>query len=156
MFSQTTDYALRAVVCLAAHHGKPQTTEQIAQFAEVPAGYLSKVLQTLGRAGIVSAQRGVGGGYTLVKSPEELTVLEVVNAVDPIERIHCCPLGRSEHGVRLCPLHKRLDAALALIEDSFRSCTISDVLEDNSGNPPLRAGDDDAQREVERGEENRD
>ena len=50
---------------------------------------------------------------TLAKPPGELTILEVVNAVEPIGRIKTCPLGLSSHGVNLCPLHRRLDAALA-------------------------------------------
>ena len=49
--------------------------------------YLSKVLQGLVRGGVVHSQRGIGGGMTLLKSPEDLTLLEVVNAVDPVERI---------------------------------------------------------------------
>jgi len=137
VFSQTVDYALRAVLCLATRPNQAQTAEQIARWAAVPAGYLAKVLQVLGKAGIVRSQRGLGGGFTLVKSPASLNVLDVVNAVDPIQRIECCPLGRSEHSIKLCPLHRRLDAALALIEDSFRSCTIADLIDESSDNAPL-------------------
>jgi len=145
VFSQTVDYALRAVLCLATRPHQAQTAEQIARWAAVPAGYLAKVLQVLGKAGIVRSQRGLGGGFTLVKSPETLNVLEVVNAVDPIQRIECCPLGRAAHSIKLCPLHRRLDAAIALIEDSFRSCTIADLIVESSDNAPLcpdETGDD--------------
>src|SRR5262245_46310889 len=114
MFSQRVEYALRAVVYLANQAPLGCTTEQIAEATRVESKtYLSKVLQALRRKGVVRSQRGVGGGMTLVKAPADLTILEVVNAVEPIRRIRTCPLGLSAHGVRLCALHRRLDDALA-------------------------------------------
>src|SRR3954453_6698361 len=105
MFSQTVEYALRAVVHLADRAPEPRTTGQIAEATRVPRAYLSKVLQGLARAGVVHSQRGIGGGMVLVKAPAELTLLEVVNAVEPINRIRSCPLGLPSHGRHLCPLH---------------------------------------------------
>lgn len=137
MFSQTVEYALRAVVHLAAQSPEPQTTEQIAEVTLVPRAYLSKVLQALVRGGVVHSQRGIGGGITLVKPPDSLTILEVVNAVEPIQRIRTCPLGLAAHGVRLCPLHKRMDAALAMVEDAFRSTTLAEVLAEPTRSRPL-------------------
>ncbi len=127
-FSQTAEYALRAAVFLADHEGEPQVTQRIAEVTRVPAGYLSKVLQALGRAGVVSGQRGVGGGFTLARAPADLTVLDVVNAVDPIRRIRECPLGLQAHGVNLCPLHHKLDEAIAMIERAFGETTLADLL----------------------------
>ena len=137
MFSKKVEIALRAVVHLAYQAPEAQTTEQIAEATRLKRPYLSKVLQALRRKGIVHSQRGVGGGMTLVKSPEELTILEVVNAVDPIVRIETCPLGLAAHGVRLCPLHKRVDNALALVESAFGSTTLAEVLAEPSESIPL-------------------
>lgn len=142
MISQTAEYALRAVVWLAEHTGSAQTTEQIAQEMRIPAGYLSKVLQMLGRANLVISQRGIRGGFVLSKAPSEITVLHVLNAVDPIQRIKECPLGRA-HGKNLCALHDRLDAALALIEDSFRSCTLEDLCKETEKGSPVCKEDPD-------------
>lgn len=137
MFSQTVEYALRAVVHLAAEAPAPRTTEQIAAATRVPKAYLSKVLQGLSRGGVVHSQRGIGGGMTLVKDPAELTILEVVNAVEPIGRIRECPLGLAAHGVRLCPLHKRLDNALATVEAAFADTTLAEILAEPTSSPPL-------------------
>lgn len=137
MFSQTVEYALRAVVHLAFRAPAGQTTDQIAAATLVPKAYLSKVLQSLRRSGIVASQRGVGGGITLVKTPQELTILEVVNAVEPIVRIRTCPLGLVTHGVRLCPLHSRLDNALASVEKAFGATTLAEVLSDPNPSVPL-------------------
>ncbi len=140
MFSQTVEYALRAVAFLAGQAPAGRTTDQIAGATRVPKPYLSKVLQKLVEKGVVNSQRGVGGGMSLVKTPAELTILEVVNAVEPIERIRECPLGLKSHGLRLCPLHKRLDDAMATVETAFRDTTLAEVLNEPSPSVPLCEG----------------
>ena len=137
MFSQTVEYALRAVAYLAFEAPAPRTTEQVGEATRVPPAYLSKVLQALSRGGVVKSQRGVGGGMALVKRPDELTILEVVNAVEPIQRIKTCPLGLKSHGVRLCPLHRRLDDAMAHVEAAFGGTTLAEVLDEPTKSPPL-------------------
>lgn len=137
MFSQTVEYALRAIVFLADKSPEACTTEQIAEATHVPKPYLSKVLQNLGRGDIVRSQRGIGGGVSLVRPPSELTILEVVNAVEPIQRITTCPLGLKSHGKNLCPLHRRMDDAMASVEAAFRNTTLAEVLAEPTGSPPL-------------------
>lgn len=137
VLSQTVEYALRAVVHLASEAPAARTTDQIATVTQVPRAYLSKVLQSLIRAGLVHSQRGLGGGITLTREPKDLTILEVVNAVEPIERIRTCPLGLPAHGTHLCPLHRRVDNALALVEEAFRGTTLQEVLSDPSRSVPL-------------------
>ncbi|HEY9681620.1 MAG TPA: Rrf2 family transcriptional regulator [Oculatellaceae cyanobacterium] len=130
MISQTAEYALRAVVYLAEASQGGQTTEQIARATQIPPAYLSKVLQQLSKASVVQSQRGLRGGFSLKPKPNKLTVLAVVNAVDPIERIKECPLGLDAHAIKLCPLHRRLDEANALVERAFASTTISELVAD--------------------------
>jgi Rrf2 family transcriptional regulator, nitric oxide-sensitive transcriptional repressor len=137
MFSQTVEYALRAVVHLADQAPAARTTDQIARATLVPKAYLSKVLQGLCQANIVRSQRGLGGGMALVKDPAELTILDVVNAVEPVGRIRECPLGLKAHGVKLCPLHRRMDNALAMVEDTFRNTTLAEILAEPTTSRPL-------------------
>jgi len=139
VISQTTEYALRAVVWLAANPEKPLTAQQIAEATRVPAGYLAKVLQGLSRAGLLHSQRGLGGGFTLARAPSSLTMWEVVQAVDPLKRIHECPLGFEAHGATLCPLHRQLDEAIAGIEKAFSNCKISKLIDATGGSSPLCA-----------------
>jgi Rrf2 family protein len=139
MISQTVDYALRAVVYLADQGEAARTIQQIAAVTKVPPPYLSKVMQNLGRAGLVHSQRGLHGGFTLARRPTELTIWEVVQAVEPLQRIRECPLGLAAHRLRLCPLHKRLDDALATIERAFRETTVAEVLAEPSTSRPLCA-----------------
>ena len=137
MLSQTVEYALRAMVYLAGCNEDPQPTEQISEKTKVPAPYLAKVLQNLTRKGLVRSQRGVKGGFLLAQPPEDITILDVVNAVDPIQRIISCPLELRSHGVRLCPLHFRMDRALALVEEAFRKSTLAEVIAEPTESKPL-------------------
>ena len=127
MISQTAEYALRAAVYLAAQDGEPRTVQQIADVTRVPAGYLSKVLQGLSRAALVHSQRGLGGGFTLAVPPGRLTIYDIVQAVDPLRRIKSCPLGIKGH-LNLCPLHRRLDQATALVEKALKDSTLAELL----------------------------
>ncbi len=137
MFSQTTEYALRAAVWLAGNEGSPQTNQKIATATQAPAAYLSKLMKSLARAGLVRGARGAGGGFELARPAASVSVLDVVNAVDPVCRIKVCPLGLASHKTRLCPLHKKLDEAIATIETSFRTTSLADVLGDNPRHRPL-------------------
>lgn len=127
MLSQTAEYALRAMVTLAQTDKGAQTAQQIATQSKVPLDYLSKVLNSLARAGLVSAQRGRGGGFQPARKAETITVFQIVDAVDPLHRIRTCPLGLAAHGENLCPLHRKLDDAIRITEEAFRSTTLESV-----------------------------
>lgn len=137
MLSQTVEYALRTVIHLAASMPASSTTAQLAEATRVPPAYLAKVVQSLVRAGILHSQRGSGGGISFAADAEKLTVLDIVNVVEPIQRITTCPLGLVTHGKRLCPLHRRMDVALAQMEQAFGATTLAEVLADPSYVRPL-------------------
>jgi Rrf2 family nitric oxide-sensitive transcriptional repressor len=137
MLSQTTEYALRLVVQLASQGDQPLTIPELARGTKIPEGYLAKVLRQLARAGLVHSQRGPNGGSVLARAPEEVTVLDVVQAVDPLKRIEVCPLGLRSHGANLCPLHRRLDQAIASVETAFRASSLAELLRDPQGSTPL-------------------
>lgn len=141
MISQTAEYALRAIVHLAS---RGQTYRKVAQIAEstgVPSGYLSKIMLSLARAGVVKSKRGFDGGFILASEPEELSILVVINAVDPIQRFAECPLGIAGHGSHLCRLHRRLNQTAILLEKEFGEAKVSALtpqLEDGRGQAKCR------------------
>lgn len=137
MISQTAEYALRAIVFLADHPDQAHTAEAIAQGTRVPVGYLAKIMQMLAKASLVSSQRGLYGGFTLRRSPRELTVYDVVQCIDPISRIRRCPIELGGHAEGLCHLHQVLDDALAMVEKSFREVTIHSLLTHGQETRPL-------------------
>lgn len=135
--SQSAEYALRAVVWLAAHPEQTLSTQAIAEGTRVPAGYLSKILQGLARAGLVQSCPGRIGGFTLTQPPADTSVLDVLNAVDPPQRLRTCPLGIESHGSKLCPLHRSLDQVAQWAEQAFRRTMIAQLLSDDAARPPL-------------------
>lgn len=127
MLSCTAEYALRAIVHLATSPESHCTAAAIAEQTKVPGGYISKVLQDLAHQGIVLSQRGPNGGFLLARKPTEITLLQVINAVDPVQRITECPLNLPGHGKNLCPLHASIDAAAALIERHYGNITVEEM-----------------------------
>ncbi len=136
MLSKTAEYALRAIACLGTHNGSPASADSLAEATKVPRRYLNRVLQDLAAHGLVFSKPGPGGGYVLLIATEKLTILDVVNAVAPIERIRKCPLGLKSHK-KLCPLHAELDKAYAATEKAFAGVTVSDLLNSTSSIIPL-------------------
>ncbi len=129
LLSEAAESGLRATVWLAQHPDQTCKVKEIAEAIHAAPGYLVKVLQHMTRANIVAARRGIQGGITLVRPADELTALDVINAIDPIERITTCPLQLSTHRHALCPLHHRIDRGLEMIEETFRSVTIAQLME---------------------------
>ena len=128
MISQTAEYALRAMVFLGDNQGQLFTSEKLAAAIKVPTQYLSKMMQQLVRVDLVISQRGRLGGFGITKQLADISVLEVVRAVERSQRIQHCPLGKEEHGTKLCNLHKLLDRATATIEQQFADVSIADLL----------------------------
>lgn len=135
MLPKTAEYALRAVVWLGRVDGCVPAGP-LAKSTKVPRRYLNTVLQRLVGADLVHSQPGPGGGYRLAKPIDEITILDVVNAVAPLGRIRDCPLGLKSH-TRLCPLHRKLDDAYATSERAFREITISQIVHSTSKIKPL-------------------
>jgi Rrf2 family nitric oxide-sensitive transcriptional repressor len=136
MLPKTAEYALRTVVCLAHDSDQTESAQLLAEQTKVPRRYLHTVLQDLVRADLVRSRSGPGGGYALARPADEITILDVVNAVAPLERIRHCPLGLPSH-TRLCPLHKELDRAYAATEAAFARVTIGQLLRSTSKIVPL-------------------
>ena len=138
MISQTSEYALRAVTFLAARPNTgPASAQEISEAVRVPVGYLQKILRMLARHGILTAQRGTHGGFTLAKVPTAISVLDVMKASESeIQRITRCPLGIKGH-TRLCSLHRLLDDEMARAERTFASTSLADLLDGAGGVRPL-------------------
>jgi len=138
MISQTSEYALRAAVFLAARmQDGPASASEISEATRVPVGYLQKILRMLARNHILTAHRGTNGGFALAKVPTAISVLDVLGATDTqIQRIEKCPLGIEGHN-SLCSLHKLLDAEMARTQQIFSSTTLADLLDGDGGIRPL-------------------
>lgn len=125
------------MIWLVQAPARSQTTRQIADGTRTPPDYVSKVLQALARAKLVRSQRGLGGGFLLACDPAQVTALDVINAVDPLERIHTCPLNLKAHGTALCPLHCGLNEVTEQMEATFAQTKLAELLNGESASIPL-------------------
>jgi Rrf2 family protein len=94
MLSTTSEYALRALTHLARlPRGGAMLGRELAKEAEIPANYLSKILLTLRNAGLVATARGSGGGYWLLRPPDAIHLVDVVDLFDGPATRTTCVLG---------------------------------------------------------------
>lgn len=106
MLSQATGYAASALACVARAGGSPILVRDIAKEAGIPAPYLAKIIQLLAKRGIVNTQRGVGGGVTLARAPDQISLYDVAAALEDPVVLTRCMLGEAEcSDERACPAH---------------------------------------------------
>ena len=138
MISQTSEYALRAALFLAARDDDtPASAQEISEAVRVQVGFLQKILRMLARHGILTARRGANGGFALAKVASAISVLDVLKASETeVPRITRCPLGIKGH-TSLCVLHRFLDDEMARVERTFAATTLADLLDGAGGVRPL-------------------
>jgi Rrf2 family protein len=107
MLSQAAGYAATALGHIAAAGGRPVLVKEIAGATAIPAAYLAKIVQALARRGLVSTQRGIGGGVTLARPANRITMYEICAALDDPAVQTRCMLGTAEcSDERACPCHQ--------------------------------------------------
>jgi Rrf2 family iron-sulfur cluster assembly transcriptional regulator len=108
LYSKGCQYTLRALTFVVADKEKERfQAKDICERAEIPESFTRKVLQALVQGGFLHAHRGPGGGYSLTRDPSEITVLEVIQAVEGEDTFDHCILGFDEcSGENPCPLHE--------------------------------------------------
>ena len=126
--SAKADYALRAVIELAAAGAGPVKGERVAQAQEIPLKFLENILGDLRHAGIVRSQRGVDGGYWLARSADEITVADVVRAVEgPIANVRGVGPEQVEYAGSAERLREVWIAVRANLRAVLEQVTIADV-----------------------------
>jgi Rrf2 family iron-sulfur cluster assembly transcriptional regulator len=94
LISTTSQYALRALGCLASQPPDQVVLgRDLAESAGVPANYLSKILLLLKREGVVQATRGPSGGYKLSRPSADIKLIEIIEPIDRVSRLDECLMG---------------------------------------------------------------
>jgi Rrf2 family protein len=137
--SAKTDYAVRALLELAVGGEGPVKAERLAQAQEIPLKFLENILTDLRHAGIVRAQRGAEGGYWLARDPAEVTLGEVIRAVDgPLASVR----GEAPEDVDYEGAARNLRVVWVALRASMRSVvdevTLEDVVNDRLPAPVRR------------------
>lgn len=130
MISRTTEYGLRATLYLAQQpEDRLVSAAEIAKALAVPSNYLSKLLHTLSKNGILDAERGPRGGYRLAVPATELPLADVVELFQDLRPERACLLGRTEcvdHNP--CPAHKRWRSVFEDVNSFFEETSIAELL----------------------------
>lgn len=130
MLSTTASYAIRALSCLAnVHPGQAMLGRELAEMADVPANYLGKILLVLKNAGYVEATRGTGGGYRLSRSPDNISLMQLVELFDPQAANDECLLDTSRpcNKGQPCPVHERWNLVKRTYQVFLQTTTLREV-----------------------------
>jgi Rrf2 family iron-sulfur cluster assembly transcriptional regulator len=149
MLSNSCKYGIRAVIYLA---GKPRDNgktgiKQICQDLELPTPFMAKILQQLAKQKILNSSKGPHGGFSLMKDPKKITLLDIVKTIDGDEIFTNCviknePCKCSDHHVEECALHDDFSKVRNELINMFSTRTVYDLAESdgnineiNSGSP---------------------
>jgi|SRR5579863_4618733 len=127
--TRAADYAIRVIIHLAGMPvGSWASHTQLAEAAECPPQFLSKVLQRLTRAGLVVSHRGNAGGFELPAARRKATLLDVVEAIEgPIHLNSCLDQCTPCSRLNWCPAHTVWDAAQSSLRSILSSAVIDEL-----------------------------
>jgi len=135
VLNRGSDYALRAMEVLAEGWEKgPVRAALIAMEAGVSESMLRKLLQKMVRAGLVVSDRGAAGGFRLGRRPQDITFLEVIEAVQGKFAVNKCFLGNRPCPERpRCTVRRKLVSVQGLVAGSLRGLNLAGLAENKSG-----------------------
>jgi len=130
--TQATDYAFRAVLHLATRRGEVVEAQEIAEVEKVPKRFLLKICRKLSKAGIIKSYRGKNGGYQLVKSPEEITLKDVIEVVEGDLVVNKCqedPDACNKGATEYCSVHQCLNSIRDVLAKEFAKYNFKRLIE---------------------------
>ncbi len=127
--NRITDYAVVALSMMAREPDKMVTAQQLASETAVPLPTVAKVLKELAQGGVLTSHRGASGGYVLARLPDEITVLEIIRALEgPVSLTACVDGTEGNCEVEtLCPMRGNWDKVNAAIRAALASVTLKDM-----------------------------
>ncbi|MBI4873128.1 MAG: Rrf2 family transcriptional regulator [Acidobacteria bacterium] len=127
IYSRSVEYAIRAFIHLATvPPGKYAMVKNIAAQSDIPSHFLAKILQQLARKGFLRSSKGPTGGFSLRKPPGEITMMELVDAIDGLTDYRRCPGGMSEcNDDQPCGMHDSWKALRDRIMEYLEHTTIA-------------------------------
>ena len=128
-FSQCYDLAVHGLCCLAAQpDGRLVAAKDIAAALNAKLTYFAKVLQALAHAGLVRSVRGKLGGYGLKRPAAEITLADILKALDASPEIYTCPANRGCQPADLCAIRTAFAKASKALNDEFAQITLAQIV----------------------------
>ena len=140
--TRAADYAVRVMVHLAGLPvGTRTTRDELAAHGDVPEHFLSKILQSLARSGLIAAHRGMMGGYELARPAESVTLLDVVEAMEgPLVLNVCVAEGPTCQRKGWCSVHRVWEEAQNALTAVLRAATLKQLAEEAANNRTMCGG----------------
>jgi FeS assembly SUF system regulator len=127
--SRLTDYATVVMTCIAAHPDDVLSTAQIAEEAHLELPTVSKLLKSLGHAGLVESFRGVNGGYRLARAASEISVADIVEAMEgPLGMTECSMSDGHCEREKQCGVRGSWQRINNVLDNALRSMSLADML----------------------------
>jgi len=132
IYSKASEYAVRACVHLARRPGELVSVKQIARREHIPLWFLAKILQELADRRLLTSRKGPAGGFALGLDPDEIRLLDIVQALDGIACYEQCAMGHEECSEEHpCPMHGVWKDMRTRILDYLRQNTIGELVRNN-------------------------
>ena len=135
MLSTSCIYGIRAIVYLASQPTEEKKTgiKKISSDLKLPAPFLAKILQQLAKQKILSSTKGPHGGFSFLRDPRKLTVLDIVNSIDGAYTLTRCIMHNGscdgENSGKFCALHNDYNKSRADLIELFGNMTVHDLAE---------------------------
>lgn len=142
--TRRTDYGIRALVFIAGSDSASAKAGEIGAAMDIPLGFLHQVMQELQRAGLVTSRPGRSGGYALARPAAEVTVRQIVEALEgPLEAQECALRGGPCHWEQVCAMHWVWSGAQQALVNELDRATLAQIVEDDrelaAGTKPIPA-----------------
>ena len=129
LITRDTDYAIRALCCIAAQKGEIVTAKQLVKRLRMPRPFLRKILQILNKKGLLHSYKGKGGGFKLALAPDKIFLVDLMKVFQgPLSLNECIFKKRICPDVKICPLKKRIDFIEKYVFSELESITIASLL----------------------------
>ena len=130
-----SDYGLRGMVYMARQPvGQVCLVSQVAAAEDLPESYLAKIFQDLARNRLLMSHRGAKGGFSLVSEPEEVNLLQIIEAVEgPIALAPCLVVREGCERIKICEIYEALDSAQAQMTLVLKTTTLADLVAKQNG-----------------------
>ncbi|MBL8290926.1 MAG: Rrf2 family transcriptional regulator [Bryobacterales bacterium] len=135
----TADYAARVMIHLASLPvGERASRDILAEASQTPTHFLSKILQSLARSGLIVSRRGASGGFALARPADQLTLLDVLEAIEgPLALNRCLEKSTPCSRSTWCGAHLVWARAQAALIEVLRSATLTELARQSHPLPPL-------------------
>ncbi len=131
LITRNTDYAVRALCCIAEQKQDVISADQLVKSLEMPRPFLRKILQTLNKEGLLNSSKGKGGGFVLAVSPGKITLTDVIKIFQGPIRLNECKFRKSDCSyINDCLLKKKIDEIEKEVITKLKTITIASIIKE--------------------------